>query len=238
MAIMIGVGGIHWMRSLVLLTVSLAAGTLSQSSAQQLACGGTVEASPLRIENLAGAYALAAAVNCTDGGAVEAVWAGVVTLDASISIGPGVFLSITGEGSLAEVRGGSEVRLFDVSPSGGLVLTSLKLSGGSAEKGGAIHSSMAAVTLDGCELEGNMATAGDGGSVWVEGGTLTIFGGEFSNNSASGNGGAVLAVDSSLLIQNGTRFEGNKASEGGALYCGGPRNATTETSLTASCFLR
>lgn len=234
---MVNVGGIHRVRWL-LLAVLLPAGP--QQTLAQFSCGGAIDSTPLRIENLVGARALAAVVNCTDGGTVEAVWAGAVTLDAPILIGSGTFLSVAGEGELAEVQGGSEVRLFDVSPSGGLALTGLKLSGGSAARGGAIHSSMAAVTVDGCVFDSNAATAGDGGGVWVEGGTLTIFGGEFFNNSASGNGGAVLAIDSALLIQDGTRFEGNKAIGGGALFCVGPENATTPmglTSLTAACLI-
>ncbi len=215
------------------LVLASAGGPRSRSLAQQVTtCGATGQ---LRVENLAGATALDAAVNCAGGGNVEAVWAGAVTLGSQISVGAGTFLSITGEDELAEVRGGGLTRLFDVSPSGGLSLTQLKLSGGSAASGGAIYSSGAAVTLDGCVFDGNGATAGDGGAVWAEGGDLTIIGGEFSGNTASGNGGAVLALDAAVMIQDSTRFEGNKAIEGGALFCGGIENSTT--AATASCSL-
>eukprot|EP00903_Cladosiphon_okamuranus_P012166 g11413.t1 len=153
----------------------------------------------------------------------------MVTLDAPISIGSGTFLSITGEDALAEVQGGSQIRLFNISPSGGLELKHLKLSGGSAPSGGAIHATSATVSLEGCVLDGNDATAGDGGAVWAQGGELTIVGGEFSDNTAlnSGRGGAVFVVDAKVVIQEGTLFEENRATlEGGGLYCGGAENST------------
>ena len=229
-------GGRRRARSLLLsaLVLASAGGPRSRSWAQS--CDATTDDTPLRVEDLAGATALGAAVSCLDGGTVEAVWAGTIQLDAPISIGAGTFLSIAGEGDLAEVQGGSQVRLFDVSPSGGLSLTQLKLSGGSADGGGAVHSSGATVALDDCVFDGNNATQ-DGGAVWVEGGNLTIIGGEFSNNSASGNGGAVLALDAAVVIQDGTRFEGNKAVEGGGLYCGGSgSNASASCSISDAIF--
>eukprot|EP00903_Cladosiphon_okamuranus_P012164 g11411.t1 len=219
---------------LVAAVLAFATGPRTQSRAQQQAPTTCGSATPLRIENLAGARALNTAVNCADGGAVEAVWAGVVTLDAPISVGSGTFLSITGEDSLAEVRGGLQIRLFNVASSGGLALTRLRVSGGTAVSGGAVHATSATVSLDGCVFEENDATAGDGGAVWAEGGELTIVGGEFLGNTADGNGGAVLAVDAAVVIQDGTRFEENRATqEGGGLYCGGVENSTS--GVEASC---
>ncbi len=191
------------------LVLAAAGGPRSRSWAQGDNCFvATTSDTPLRIEDAAGALALGDAVNCLDGGTVEAVWAGAVTLDAPISVGAGTFLSIAGEDELAEVQGGSQTRLFDVSPSGGLSLTQLKLSGGSAENGGAIYSSNGTVTLDDCVFDGNAATAGAGGAVWAEGGDLTIIGGEISGNSASENGGAVQALDTAVVIQGGI-FQNN-----------------------------
>ena len=187
------------------------------------------------MENAAGALALNTAVDCADGGEVEAVWSGVVTLDAPISIGSGTSLSVTGEDNLAEVRGSSQTRLFTVASSGGLSLTSLRLSGGAAASGGAVHASDATVTLDGCVFEENDATAGDGGAVFMNRGELTVVGGEFLGNSADGNGGAVLAVDGAVVIRDGTVFEENRATqEGGGLYCGGAENSTSGVAATCS----
>ena len=217
----------HRARSLLLsaLVLSSAMGPRSISWAQS--CDTPSGDTPLRVEDLAGATVLGAAVNCLDGGTVKAVWAGAVHLNAPISIGAGTFLSITGEGDLSEVQGGSQVQLFRVSSLGGLSLTQLKLSGGSAETGGAVYSSGATVKLEDCVFDGNNATE-DGGAVWVEGGDLTIVGGEFSDNNATGKGGAVLALDAAVVIQ-GTQFEGNKAVEGGGLYCGGSGSGTTSS---------
>lgn len=197
---------------------------------------GTTSATPLRVDTLAGVGALLGAVNCTDGGTVEAVWAGAITLDEPISVGSGTFLSIAGEDALAEVQGGSQVRLFDVSPSGGLALAQLKLSGGTAESGGAIFSSAASVSIYGCLFEGNVASNGDGGAVSAKGGELTIVGGEFVGNSATRNGGAVWASEAGLVVREGTRFERNTAAEGGGLFCDVAENATEVASGAApSC---
>ncbi|CAM9843693.1 unnamed protein product [Scytosiphon promiscuus] len=220
---------------LLALVFAFAAGPRSRSLAQEATCGST-SAGPLRVEDPVGAQALRAAVNCTDGGTVEAEWAGAVVLDAPISVGSGTFLYITGDDELAEVHGDSQTRMFEVSPSGLLSLTQLKLSGGNAESGGAIYSSMATVELESCVFGQNAATAGDGGAVWVQGGDLTIKSGEFSDNSASRYGGAVFAVDAGVVIQDSTVFESNKAVEGGGLYCGGFDNSTTP-SATGSCSL-
>ncbi len=197
------------------------ASNLRGASAQQLiGCGTTGTTASLRVENLAGVAALVDALtNCT--GTVQAVWSGAVTLTETISVGSDAFLSITGEDDLAEVRGGSQVRLFQVSASGGLALTRLRLSGGSAASGGAIFASEANTTVDGCVFEDNQASAGNGGAVNAKGGSLTIVGGEFVGNSATGNGGAVWgASETGLVVRGGTRFEGNTAEDkGGGLYC-------------------
>ncbi|CAN0136527.1 unnamed protein product, partial [Laminaria digitata] len=113
-----------------------------------------------------------------------------------------MFLSVTGEGDLAEVHGGgSHTRLFQVSRGGSLTLTRLKLSGASAAVGGAILSESADLTLDNCTFEGNVATDGNGGAVSAHGGNVTIVGGEFSGNSATRYGGAVHSIDGKLVVQ-------------------------------------
>ncbi|CAN0262602.1 unnamed protein product, partial [Laminaria digitata] len=102
-------------------------------------------------------------------------------------------------------------RLFELSEGGGLTLSRLKLTGGSAGSGGAIFSRSASVTLDNCTFEGNVATDGNGGAVWADGGNVTIVGGEFSANHATNYGGAVYAIDGRLTVQAESRFEGNTA---------------------------
>ncbi|CAN0424258.1 unnamed protein product, partial [Laminaria digitata] len=73
-------------------------------------------------------------------------------------------------------------RLLEVSEGSSLTLTRLKLSGGTAVKGGgAVYSQSANLTLDNCTFQGNVVTEGNGGAVWAdgEGEHVTIVGGEF-----------------------------------------------------------
>lgn len=220
---------------------------------------GVIRTAPIRVEDDTSVDVLRAAANCIDGGMLETDWAGTLTLDAPITVASGVFLSITGEeeddGALAGARGGSQTRMFEISPGGGLTLTRLKLSGGTAAAaggGGAIYSNSSALTLDSCVFQDNVAADGDGGAVWAEGGNVTIRGGEFSGNNASGYGGAVAASSGAtsststatrLVVQEGAKFEGNKALVGGAVYCSGTETTTPESGAmvvsptTASCSL-
>lgn len=223
----------------------------------------------LRVEDATGVGVLRAAANCTGGGSLQAEWAGAITIDSPISIASGMFLSITGDNeegggdslALAEIRGGSQTRLFEVSPGGGLAMTMLRLSGGTASAavgggGGAIYANSGVLTLDSCVFQGNVAADGNGGAVWAEGGNVTILGGEFVGNNASVFGGAVAvtaATDATtatatttatrLLVQEGAIFEGNTALVGGALYCSGVGVTPAESGLlvlsstTASCSL-
>ena len=55
---------------------------------------GVKRATPIRVENETGVDLLRAAANCTDGGSLQADWAGAITLDTPISIAPGMFLSL------------------------------------------------------------------------------------------------------------------------------------------------
>ncbi|CAN0353513.1 unnamed protein product, partial [Laminaria digitata] len=133
-------------------------------------------------------------------------------------------------------------RLFEVFQGGGLTLTRLKLSRGSAEGGGAIYSHSANVTLDNCIVEGNIATDGNGGgAIWADGGNVVIIGGEFLANSATRYGGAVHVVSTMLVVRGGSRFEGNTAVGGGAIYCGlregGSDEAPAVCSITDAEFL-
>ena len=193
---------------------------------------------PIRVDNGTELGTLRAAVNCTDGGTVEVDLAGVVTLDFPISIANGTFLSMTGEDDLAEVHGGDSqingTRLFEVHPGGGLTLTQIKVSGGTAVEGGAIFSSSATLTLVNCTFDGNIATDGNGGAVSANGGNLTITGGEFLANTSSHYGGAVHATDGRLEVRGGARFEQNVALGGGALFCGSTGIASAAAAVMCS----
>lgn len=174
-----------------------------------------------RVENLSDARELNAAVNCSNGGQLEAVWVGTVLLDAPIVIRSGTFLSIKGEGQQAEAQGGLSTHMFSITSGGGLTITELTLSGGAARSGGAIHALVAKLTLVRCVFEGNIANGGGGGAVFVSGGEVNITGGDFRSNNATGYGGAVLTNNAELVVQDGATFEQNMAAVGGALYSKG-----------------
>ena len=202
--------------------VLCSAGYLDSLSSAQSGCGES-QTSPIRVEDALGVVTLQAALDCAGGGEVQVQWADSVVIGAPIVVGDGTFLSVTGVGDLAEVRGGSQTngtRLFEVYEGGGLTLTGLKLSGGSAGDGGAVYSLLANLTLNNCVFDGNAATDGSGGAVWADRGVVTIVGGEFVSNNATRYGGAVHAANSFLWIRGGARFAGNTAIGGGALFCG------------------
>ena len=212
-----------WTRLSVPVLLLGSAGYLNLLSVAQTVCDER-QITPVRVRNATGVGILRAAVNCTGGGEVNAEWAGRVAVDVPITIAEGTFLFVTGEDDLAEAYAdGSQTngtRLFEVSHGGALALSRIKLSGGSAGDGGAIHSRAATLTLDNCTFDGNVATDGNGGAVWADGGSVTIVGGEYFDNHATKYGGAVHSVDGSLVVQGGPKFEGNTAIAGGALFCG------------------
>ncbi|CAM9812841.1 unnamed protein product, partial [Ascophyllum nodosum] len=206
-----------------------------RANALVAACGSEEN---LRIDDATGLENLKAAVNCSGGGSVVAVWSGDVTLESPVLVGSGTFLAVLGqrEGG-AVARGGSQTRLFEVSPGAQLTLSRLKIAEGSAPQGGAILS-YGSLTLDTCEFDGNVATNKSGGAVWAGAGDVTISGVEFSGNSATSFGGAVFTLGAELVIDGGARFDANQAEEGGAVYCRGSNGSSEDSLLTASCTLR
>ena len=220
-----------WLSALALASLS----TISLwANAQVAACGSDEN---LQVEDATGLETLKAAVNCSGGGNVVALWSGDVTLESPVLVGSGTFLTVLGHGGGGVVaRGDSQTRLFEVSPGAQLTLIKLKLAEGSALHGGAILSS-GSLMLDTCEFAGNVATT-DGGAVWARDGNVTISGVEFSGNSAAGFGGAVFTLGAELVIDDGALFDGNQAEKGGAVYCGGSDGSSEDSLRTAPCTLR
>lgn len=218
----------------VLLVSSGGWGRKTLVSAQSDCIGTRTEAIP--VEDEAGVAALRSAVNCTNGGTVEANWVGRLPVGSPIVVADGTSLSVTGEDDSAEVYASSVTSLFEVGTGGALTLTGLKLSGGSAQEGGAISSSRADVMLLNCTFQGNVATVGNGGAVSATGGNVTIVGGEFSNNTAARYGGAVFTNTGSLAVEGGASFENNEAIQGSALFCGGAEAAEVVCSLSDAVF--
>ena len=208
---------------------------ISARTSAQIACGA-IQIEPILVQDADGVDILRTAVNCTGGGVVEATWVGVFLVDAPIAVAEGTFLSVTAEGTAASgvVGDGSQTRLFEVSSGAGLMLTRFKMSGGSADGGGAIYSESAALTLDNCTFDGNVATDGNGGAVLAKGGNVTIVGGEFLANNATRYGGALYVVEGRLVVQGGSRLQDNKAIVGGALFCGVEKGETSKTAAYCS----
>ena len=227
----------HPLRTSLLYVLLVSSGGWGRKSvvSAQSDCSETLTEA-IRVDGTTGVTALRSAVNCTNGGALEAVWAGQVLVDAPIVVAEGTSLSVTGEDALAEAHGSSVTSLFEVSRGGALTLTGLKLSGGSAENGGAVSSSQADLTLDNCTFEGNVATAGNAGAVSAAGGNVTIVGGVFSRNTATRYGGAVFANGAALVVKGGASFDGNEAVQGSALFCGGSESVKVLCSISDAVF--
>ena len=227
---------------------------------QAAACGSDEN---LQVDDATGLEKLKAAVNCSGGGDVVAVWSGDVTFESPVLVGSGIFLNVLGQGGVGAVaRGNLQTRLFVVSSGAQLKLSKLKLVEGRERNGGAIlsHGSLTldtcefvgnnasteggaiwangSLTLDTCEFVGNNAKT-NGGAIWAGAGNVTISGVEFLNNNAASFGGAVFTMGAGLVIDDGTLFDGNQAEEGGAVYCRGSNDSSSEDSLlTAPCTLR
>lgn len=197
----------------------------------EAACAGVD--TPITIQDQSGLNTLRAAVNCTNGGEVEARWVGSLTVDVSVTIGSGTFLTVSGRES-AEARGGTpDARMFYVSSSAGLTVSNMTLSDGVAIEGGAIYSNLSTVSIESCVFRDNTATEGGGGAISATGGSLTIVNSIFINNVASEKGGAVQAMDLVLQVSDETLFRNNKASEGGGVFCAGSYSLSPQS--TASC---
>lgn len=162
------------------------------------------------------------AVNCSDGGRVDAIWSGSVELARTILIGTGTHLNVTGEDG-AEAVGDFGYRMFRVSSGGTLDVWGVRLTGGTEVEGGAILAENGTVRLENCEVDNNMAIENGGGAIFTVGGELTIIDCSFHNNTALttstlGDGGAVLANDTTVTVRGNTRFEFNSGRAGGAIY--------------------
>lgn len=200
-------------------------------------CSNEPLAAPIVVQDLDDVSTLWNAVNCSNGGTIEAIWSGSVAVSTTIVIGSDTVLVISGDEGAALV-GLSALRLFEVAPGGGLNISRLLISGGSAENGAAILSTYGAIHIEDCEIRNNVATSGGGGAILATGGVVTVSSSSFYNNTASTFGGAILGTDLNLTVFDNSRFETNSAVEGGAIYCAGLESPTTPPGeSSSSCFL-
>lgn len=153
------------------------------------------------MEDAAGARDLAEAVNCS-GGTFNVEWRGSVVVDATIAVGHGSALNITGVGENATVDGGGETQLFVVSGAY-LSLNGLQLSNGFYPGLGPIVSG--------------------GAAIYANGSTLVLQNTAFLNNIGkySAYGGAIRADDCTVSFSGKTTMVGNYAIYGAGVYIEG-----------------
>ncbi len=155
---------------------------------------------------------------CGDAGACTITLASPIGVTGSVHIeGPGA--------SVVSISGGRTSRIFLVSE-GSVTISGLTLTEGSAtgifggleDRGGAIHSFGANLSLLGCAFTENEANF-LGGAIHFQGPgkALQIDGCTFSGNTAQGFGGAVAVTQGTFLNVYDSTFETNEALGGGAL---------------------
>ena len=122
-------------------------------------------------------------------------------------------ITIEGHGSKIARKSKAAFRLFTIT-TGALTLNNSTLSGGSADKGGAIAVYGGSLYIHDCTITGNNATS-YGGGIYIYDGVVTIDPTTISKNTAF-SGGGIMNVYGSLTISNST-ITGNRAQNGGGI---------------------
>jgi hypothetical protein len=128
-------------------------------------------------------------------------------------------LTLSGAGvDSTTISGSSAGRVFNITGTAGVVISSLTMTAGSISSGdGAIiYNQKGNLTIKGAALTKGYSAA-YGGAITSFGGVVTVSGTVFSDNSANSNGGAIDVAGGSLGIDN-CKFANNwSASNGGAV---------------------
>lgn len=115
------------------------------------------------------------------------------------------------------IRAALGSRIFSVSPSREIVIRGLRLSGGFAERGGAVLNDGGIVTLRDCSLLNNISR-GNGGAVYNgNGGQLFVVGSRFTGNRADGGGGIFNESGCRLDISLSSFTSNSALDEGGGV---------------------
>jgi hypothetical protein len=112
------------------------------------------------------------------------------------------------------ISGADNTRLFDVAVGVGAKLSSLQLSFGKADNGGAIFNAGTLTVANSILSKNNSIT--NGGAIYNLG-TLTVTQTTLSDNSAADDGGAIYNVDGTVVVRDSTIGGGNSANNGGGL---------------------
>lgn len=164
------------------------------------------------VKDTASATFLAKAVNCS-GGTFDVKWHGSILIDRTISIPEGTTVTVTGEGSGAEVKGGGKERLFTVQ-NAALHINGLVLIGGNATYGGAIAATHSNISFNHTSFIANIASS-YGGAVYLARGSAVTWNGqtEFTDNHCRLGGGAVaVSITSNARWSGSTEFYNNSCS--------------------------
>ncbi len=131
----------------------------------------------------------------------------VVDQDLDLRGDPGGGTVIDGTGNLAR-------RLITIAAHRTVSLSRLTLTGGKADKGGAILN-QGTLTITGSIIKGNRATS-DGGGIYASG-TLRISSSTIKGNVATQVGGGIMAWSASPMTLKDSIVTGNSAATGGGI---------------------
>lgn len=103
-----------------------------------------------------------------------------------------------------EVRrtGTADYRIFTLAPGANVTISGLKLTNGRSDDGAGIQNERATLTLERCELSGNLSP-GIAGGIYSEGGQLNITKSTIANNTAAAGGG-IVSINGGLAMANST----------------------------------
>ena len=151
---------------------------------------------------------------------------GIITLSGPLFHTKNEALTIQGNG--ATVQGNYTFQLINSQIGNGLLTIdglTLTKGNGNGSSGGAIFSSIAAVTVSNSTFTDNQTADGNGGAIYANS-AVTVTNSTFTNNRA-GSGGAIFA-DSGVTVTNST-FAKNEAGSGGALFAYGVVTVSNST---------
>ncbi len=140
-------------------------------------------------------------------------------------------LVINSEGKLTLDRltlsGGSAERGGALYNQGTLSLSNSVLSGNTAERGGAIYNNYGMLTIENSTLDENAAD--EGGGLYSSGGMVTINRSTISGNTAAVRGGGLFIAAERVLLSNSTVSGNTAVYRGGGLYNRGIITLTNAT---------
>ncbi|MFT4040505.1 MAG: hypothetical protein QM692_20160 [Thermomicrobiales bacterium] len=116
----------------------------------------------------------------------------------------------------ATVQQGGGVRVNNAAAD--LTLQDCVVAGNSATEGGGVALLAGTVTIDGCEISGNLTSTEDGAGLYNGGGTLNVTNTRITGNTAADEGGGLDSEGGTTNLAASVTITGNTASSGGGIY--------------------